>query len=83
VPVALVHGIADDRVPVAMSREYAARAAAAGDYVELVELPDTDHFAVIDPLSAVWPRIVDVIERIGGASAERMGQGEGDRHGHR
>jgi acetyl esterase/lipase len=50
----LVHGDADTRVPVSQSRAYAAAAAAAGDPVELVELPGVDHMAVIDPASPAW-----------------------------
>ncbi len=53
-PVMIVHGSADDRVPVQMSRQYA-RATGAS----LVELPDVDHFAVIDPLSRIWPAVVE------------------------
>jgi acetyl esterase/lipase len=56
-PVRLVHGSADDRVPCGMSRDYAARAGAAGDDVALDELPGARHFEVIDPLSASWPRV--------------------------
>lgn len=55
VPTVLVHGTLDDRVPVEQSRRYAARGA------RLVELPDVEHFAVIDPLAAVWPRIIDAL----------------------
>ena len=51
-PVRLVHGSADDRVPCGMSRDYLAQARAAGDDVELDELPGSGHFEVIDPLSA-------------------------------
>jgi acetyl esterase/lipase len=54
----LVHGDADDRVPVAYSRAYAAAAAVAGDPVELVELAGVDHFAVIDPASDAWAEVV-------------------------
>jgi acetyl esterase/lipase len=50
----LVHGDADPRVPVAQSRAYAAAAAAAGDPVELLELPGVDHFALIDPATPAW-----------------------------
>jgi acetyl esterase/lipase len=57
-PAWLVHGTEDDRVPAAMSRDYAARAQAAGDETFLDELPGTGHFEVIDPLSAVWPRVL-------------------------
>jgi pimeloyl-ACP methyl ester carboxylesterase len=56
-PVRLVHGSADDRVPCGMSRDYLARARAAGDDTELDELPRAGHFEVIDPLSAWWPRV--------------------------
>ena len=56
-PVRLVHGSADDRVPCAMSRDYAAQAGAAGDDAVLDELPEAGHFDVIDPLSSCWPRV--------------------------
>jgi acetyl esterase/lipase len=55
--VLLAHGDADDRVPVHLSRDYAAAARAAGDSVELLELPGVDHFAVIDPRSSAWSEI--------------------------
>jgi acetyl esterase/lipase len=57
VDVLLAHGDADDRVPVHLSRDYAAAARAAGDSCELLELPGVDHFAVIDPRSAAWSEI--------------------------
>jgi acetyl esterase/lipase len=59
VPVTLIHGSADAQVPVEMSREYAARGA------RLVELPDVDHFAVIDPLDAAFTTVVDTITALG------------------
>jgi len=55
--VLLVHGDADSRVPVRLSRDYAAAAAEAGDDCELLELPDVDHFAVIDPRTPTWAEI--------------------------
>lgn len=58
VPVHIVHGTADDRVPFAMSREFAARAQAAGDPVTLDALAGGGHFGVIDPLSADWPVVL-------------------------
>lgn len=57
VPVWLLHGALDDRVPAAMSRSFADRARAAGDEVAAQELPDCDHFDLIDPLSAAWPAV--------------------------
>ena len=58
VPVRIVHGTADDRVPFAMSRSFAELARTAGDLVELDVLAGGGHFAVIDPLSTVWPAVL-------------------------
>ena len=53
-PTVLVHGLSDLQVPVGQSRVYAAAAHDAGGDVRLVELPDVDHFSLIDPLSSAW-----------------------------
>jgi len=50
VPVTLVHGTADDQVPVGMSRAFGAG--------RLVEIPGAGHFDLIDPESRAWPRVV-------------------------
>jgi pimeloyl-ACP methyl ester carboxylesterase len=51
VPVALVHGDRDDRVPVAMSERFAAASGA-----RLIVLDGIEHFALIDPANPVtWP----------------------------
>lgn len=55
--VVLVHGRDDDSVPVQHSRDLATD---VGVGVELVELP-CEHFAPIDPLSAVWLPVRDAI----------------------
>lgn len=52
--VVVVHGDRDAHVPVELSRRFATAALAAGDDVELAELPDIDHFDVIDPESPGW-----------------------------
>ena len=57
--IVIVHGVLDRQVPVEMSRGYVAAARAAGADVTLVELPETEHFALIDPWSPAWPRVVD------------------------
>lgn len=59
----LVHGTEDDRVPFEHARRYAERAKAAGDDCRLVEV-EADHFAPIDPRSAVWPTLVDVLSSL-------------------
>jgi acetyl esterase/lipase len=56
VPVTLLHGTDDDRVPIEVSRSYAERTGA-----ELRELPGAGHFALIDPLSPVWPRVLETL----------------------
>lgn len=57
----IVHGDADDRVPVEMSLAYAEAATVAGDDVRLKVLEGVDHFAVIEPRSAPWPMVVDAM----------------------
>jgi acetyl esterase/lipase len=50
VPVTLVHGTADDQVPVSMSRAFPVG--------RRVEIPGADHFDLIDPQSRAWPRVL-------------------------
>lgn len=51
----IIHGARDRHVPVEISRKYTATARAEGGDVSLIELPDAEHFALIDPLSGAWP----------------------------
>jgi acetyl esterase/lipase len=60
----IIHGAADEGVPVAMSDAYLARARSLGDQVELRVLPGVDHLEVIDPMAAVWPIVLDAVKRI-------------------
>ena len=62
VPHVLVHGDADDVVPVEISRRYARRAADAGDPCELVELPGVGHMEHLDPDSAAWRAVTSWLE---------------------
>ncbi|WP_150253019.1 alpha/beta hydrolase family protein [Nocardiopsis deserti] len=57
VPQLIVHGDADQRVPVVHSRDYVAAARAAGDTVDHHEPAGADHFAVIDPAHPAWRRV--------------------------
>ncbi|GAA1800658.1 alpha/beta hydrolase [Planosporangium flavigriseum] len=64
VPAVLVFGTEDDRVPVEVGRSYVNGARMAGDHPALIELPDTEHFAVIDPRSAVWSTVLGALHRL-------------------
>jgi dipeptidyl aminopeptidase/acylaminoacyl peptidase len=61
VPHVLVHGTADDRVPIEHARRYAAR---AGTECRLVELQGIRHFDVIDPRSAAWPAVRAAVDSV-------------------
>jgi dipeptidyl aminopeptidase/acylaminoacyl peptidase len=63
VPALLVHGDADDRVPVEQSRRYAA---AAGARCELLELAGIGHFDPIDPRGEAWPQVARRLEALAG-----------------
>jgi acetyl esterase/lipase len=58
--VTIVHGARDDVVPLEISRSYVG----VHHDARLVELPDADHFAVIDPLSAAWDTVVAELQRL-------------------
>jgi pimeloyl-ACP methyl ester carboxylesterase len=50
----VIHGAADDIVPVSISRGYVAAARKAGDDATLTEPPAAGHFELIDPRSKAW-----------------------------
>ncbi len=65
VPQLIVHGTADDRVPVEHSRGYVARARTAGDTVDLLELEGSDHSVLVDGRSNEWDETATlVVERL-------------------
>jgi acetyl esterase/lipase len=64
----LIHGADDDIVPPSQSRAYAARAQAAGDDIELVELLGADHFDVVDPALEAWQAVVQRLPRLFGTA---------------
>ncbi|MEE2036678.1 alpha/beta hydrolase [Nocardiopsis sp. CT-R113] len=57
VPHLVVHGDADQRVPVEHSRDYAEAVREAGGTVEYREVAGADHFAVVDPGHPVWAEV--------------------------
>ena len=70
VPQLLVHGDADDIVPIRQSRDYAAQEPEA----ELMALPGADHFDVIDASHAAWPVAVErIVAYVGREGRARTG----------
>ncbi len=59
----LIHGTADDIVPLAFSRSYARHAIDEHrrDKVRLVEIDDAGHFDLIDPRTAAWKQVKSCI----------------------
>jgi 3-dehydroquinate dehydratase II len=62
-PALVVHGTADDRVPVEQSRTYAGMNPEA----EYLELPDVGHFEFLERSSTAWEQVVDLLTRRFGA----------------
>ena len=60
--VTIVHGEQDDVVPVSLADSYVA----THPKTRLVKLRGAGHFAVIDPLSAVWPPVMEQLEQLAG-----------------
>ena len=60
VPAVLVHGRADDIVPIGQSEGYVAAARSAGDEARLVSLPG-DHFEHLDPASAACDAVREAL----------------------
>lgn len=63
-PQVLIHGTADDNVPIQVSREYANAARAAGDPIEIFEPAGVDHFEVINAGSEVWAWTVQKLQAL-------------------
>ncbi len=57
----LVHGVKDDVVPPAISREYAAAKKKMKEDARLVEIAGAGHFDVVDPRSAAWPDVEKLV----------------------
>lgn len=62
IPVLLVHGDADDRVPASLSQEFAGSAADRGDAVVYHEIEGAGNMDLIDPRSPAWQRVVAELE---------------------
>jgi acetyl esterase/lipase len=57
----LVHGGADDTVPVSQSEEFVHRAVKLGDRSTLVKLDGIGHYELIDPESEAWPSVAAAV----------------------
>ena len=53
----LIHGTSDDSVPYEISQRYADGKSKTGEKVELITLPKTGHFEIVDPRSNVWKKV--------------------------
>ena len=60
--VLVVHGSADQRVPIEHSRSYVSLLADQGRAVELLEVADGDHFFVLRPDHPTWKRVCQWIQ---------------------
>jgi acetyl esterase/lipase len=63
-PHVLLHGDADDLVPLVMAEVYHARATVTGSPCEVYLLPSMDHFDVIDPRSPAWPTVLTAVRTL-------------------
>jgi acetyl esterase/lipase len=61
----LIHGSADDTVPVEFSHDYVASKQKLSDKakedVHLLEIADADHFDLIDPRSQAWKKVEEIV----------------------
>jgi acetyl esterase/lipase len=57
----LVHGAADDVVPVAFSRDYVGAKQKAKEDARLVEIAGAGHFDVVDPRAGAWKDVERVV----------------------
>lgn len=64
IPQILFHGDSDAEVPVELSLEYYHRAVGLKEQVDLTILPETDHFMLIDPLSAAWESVAHSLNKL-------------------
>jgi len=69
VPRVLIHGTADDIVPLNVSQDYLTGRSAESGLVRLVELSGADHFDLIDPRSASWKIVLAEIKNAAGAGS--------------
>lgn len=57
----LIHGTADDIVPISQSEKFVEKAEQLGERPTLVKLSGVGHFDLIDPESDVWPIVTRAV----------------------
>ncbi|GIJ78952.1 Prolyl oligopeptidase family protein [Micromonospora phaseoli] len=60
----VIHGTLDQQVPAGISRDYVTAGRAAGADIRLIELPECEHFGLIDPESAAWPQVTGALRSL-------------------
>ncbi|MGA8216460.1 MAG: alpha/beta fold hydrolase [Candidatus Sulfotelmatobacter sp.] len=60
-PQWLAHGVGDDVVPLAFSREYVSAKQKMKEDVRLVEIAGAGHFEVVDPRAEAWKHVEGVV----------------------
>jgi len=60
--ILLIHGDADERVPVEHSRDYAKAMRDAGPNIDYIELEGVTHHPLIDPMQPHWPAILQWLD---------------------
>ena len=60
----MVHGLAEEVVPVAISRDYSAGKKKRGEAVEFISIAQAGHFDIIDPGSKAFAVVADVVLRL-------------------
>ena len=69
VPVRLVHGEADPIVPLAQSRDFAARAIAVGGVAEVEVVTGAGHFDLVAPQADAWATVLRAVHALADAPA--------------
>lgn len=62
--VRLVHGTADNSVPVEQSVDFAARAKVASDNLKSSIIPGAGHFDLLEPGATAWPAVIRAVRDV-------------------
>ncbi len=64
IPQILIHGTADEDVPLEISERYVSAARARGDEARLIPIPGAGHYELIDPGTAAWESVVAAVQSL-------------------